>query len=155
MTPITRRRRRERPALAVALALCAAPALSQDGQYAVDLDALDYRQSPVSDLIEGARVYGSSREEGLYATHARVRSGAVVPPHTHPITLTTVVTSGTAFVGVGEVFDEAALVAYPAGSVFVTEAGVPHFIAAIDGDFSILDHGSGPSGTTVIEPPTD
>ena len=132
----------------------ALPRTERTGQFEIDLDGLEYRRSPVSGLIESAAVYGDRRTRGLYATHARVRAGAVVPPHVHPNTLTTVVTSGTAYVGVGERFDEAALVAYPEGSVFVTEAGVPHFIAAIDGDFSILDHGSGPSGTTLVDVPT-
>lgn len=123
-------------------------------QFAVALDDLQYGTSPISDLIESAVVYGDPAEPGLYTTHARVREGAVVPPHTHPNTLTTVVTSGTAYVGVGEAFDEATLVAYPEGSVFVTEADVPHFIAAPEGDFSILDHGAGPSGIAWI-PQTD
>ncbi|MEO1459794.1 MAG: cupin domain-containing protein, partial [Pseudomonadota bacterium] len=62
-----------------------------------------------------------------------------------------VVTSGTAFVGTGMVFDESKLVAYPVGSYFVTPAGTPHFIFAKDGDFSVLDHGYGPSGFQMLD----
>ena len=138
----------------IAMLIAAAPLAAQDepGQFAIDLGALEHRASPVSDLVGTAIVHGDPSAAGLYATHARVGAGAVAAPHTPPNALTTVVTSGTAFVGVGEAFDEAALVAYPEGSVFVTEAGVPHFIMARDGDFSILDHGSGPSGTTLVGP---
>ncbi len=125
--------------------------VAQEPTHAIDLDGLIYRKSAISALIETAVVYGDRSKEGLYTTHARVKAGAVVPPHTHPNTLTTVVTSGTAYVGTGEVFDESRLKAYPSGSFFITPAGSPHFIMAKDGDFSILDHGSGPSSTELID----
>lgn len=121
--------------------------------FPVDLDALEYRQSPLDPRIESAVVFGDRNAPDLYTTHARVKAGARVPPHVHPNTLTTWVTSGTAYVGTGETIDEDALVAYPAGTFFVTPAGSPHFIVALDGDFSILDHGSGPSGITMIKNP--
>lgn len=123
-----------------------------DGQHAIDLATLDYRESPLFPGVETAVVMGDRAAPGLYATHARVAAGARIPPHTHPNTLTTWVTGGTAYVGVGETFDEDALVAYPQGSFFVTPAGVPHFIAAVKGPFSVLDHGAGPSGFTPVEP---
>ena len=122
--------------------------------FPVDLDALEYRPSPLPG-IETAVVFGSRDESGLYTTHARVNAGARVPPHTHPNTLTTWVTSGTAYVGTGETIDESALQPYPAGTFFVTPAGSPHFIVALDGDFSILDHGLGPSGTTMLRNPSN
>ncbi|MEM8794277.1 MAG: cupin domain-containing protein [Pseudomonadota bacterium] len=141
------------------LILCAlamaTPAAAHDSHYIIDLDKADYRKPPVSDLVETATVYGDVKAAGLYATHARAKEGAIIPPHTHPNTLTTWVTSGTVYVGIGEVFDESALVGYPAGTFFVTEAGVPHFIVAKDGEFSVLDHGAGPGGFTLIEQPSE
>ena len=98
-------------------------------------------------------VRGGPSAPVLRAMHARVGAGAVVPPHTHPDTLTAVIASGTASVGVGEVFEESVLVVYPEGWVFVTEAGATHSIGATGGDLSILDHGSDPSGTALVEPP--
>ena len=123
---------------------------AQEANYIVDLDHLEYRKSAFYPGIEVAMVFGDRNTTGLYATHARVSAGSRLPPHTHPNPLTTWVTSGTAYVGTGTVFDESALKAYPAGTYFVTPAGVPHFIFAKDGDFSILDHGSGPSRTDLI-----
>lgn len=138
--------------MTIAALTLAIPAAAHDtGNFAIDLNELEYRSPPVSDLVETSVAYGDPTAPGLYATHARARQGAIIPPHTHPNTLTTWVTSGTVFVGVGEVFDEDALVAYPVGTYFVTEAGVPHFIMAKDGDFSVLDHGAGPGGFTLIE----
>ncbi|MEM7497181.1 MAG: cupin domain-containing protein [Pseudomonadota bacterium] len=137
---------------AVLLALgLATPLAAQDATRAIDIDALEHSPSLLFPGIKTAVVHGSPREAGLYTTHARVSAGATVPPHTHNIDLTTVVTSGTAYVGTGETFDESALVAYPTGSYFVTPAGSPHFIHALDGDFSILDHGVGPVQTDLID----
>ncbi len=135
---------------AIVMMFFAALLSAQHATHAIDLDALDYKPSLAFAGIETALVFGSPRKEGLYATHARVSAGATVPPHIHSIDLTTWVTSGTAYVGTGEIFDEGALVAYPAGTYFVTPAGSPHFIYALDGDFSILDHGTGPVQTELV-----
>lgn len=138
-------------AVIIAALLAASPAFAQDRTEAIDLGAADYNPSPAFEGVETARLYGDNREAGLYATHARLEAGATVAPHVHDVDITTVVTSGTAYVGTGEVYDETALVAYPEGSYFVTPAGSPHFIGAIDGAFSILDHGVGPVVTTLVE----
>ena len=126
-------------------------AVAQETDQAIDLDAAEYTPSPAYDGVETAILFGDPGAEGLYSTHAKVSEGVRIPPHTHDIPLTTVVTSGTAYVGIGETFDEAALVAYPAGTYFVTPAGAPHFIAAMEGDLSILDHGSGPVSTALVQ----
>lgn len=139
-----------RTALIVAAILAAAAAGAQDATQAVDLAKADYAPSPAYEGIETAVVFGDPAAEGLYATHARVSDGARVPSHVHNIPLTTFVTSGTAYVGIGETFEEADLVAYPEGTYFVTPAGAPHFILAADGDFSILDHGQGPVETELV-----
>ncbi|GFE63153.1 cupin domain-containing protein [Litoreibacter roseus] len=139
-----------KPVVMVAL-LAASSAFAQDRTEAIDLAAANHSASLFFRGVETARLVGDNREAGLYATHARLEAGATVAPHVHDVDITTVVTSGTAYVGTGEVYDEAALVAYPEGSYFVTPAGSPHFIGAIDGAFSILDHGVGPVVTTLVE----
>ena len=136
---------------AVLAALLTGAALAQEATHPIDLDALDYVTSPNVPGVETAVVFGDRDAMGLYATHARVSAGARVPPHTHPNPLTTVVTSGTAYVGTGTTFDETKLKAYPTGTFFVTPARSPHFIAAKDGPFSILDHGSGPTGFALVK----
>ncbi|MEM7566262.1 MAG: cupin domain-containing protein [Pseudomonadota bacterium] len=146
-------------ALPILLLIGASSALAHEhqgasGQHLIDLDALEYQTSGADDLIAVTVAWGDRQSDGeIYATHARAREDAYIPPHTHPNTLTTVVTSGTVYIGVGETFDADALVGYEAGSYFVTEAGVPHFITAVEGDFSVLDHGVGPGGIDFIEQP--
>ncbi len=137
--------------LATLAASLAGAALAQEAIHAIDLDALDYATNPNIPGVETAVVFGDRDATGLYTTHARVSAGARILPHTHPNPLTTVVTSGTAYVGTGTTFDEGRLKTYPTGSFFVTPAGSPHFIYAKDGAFSILDHGSGPTGFALVE----
>jgi quercetin dioxygenase-like cupin family protein len=133
------------------LAVMAGLAAAQEPTFPINLDGLKYNTNPLVPGVETAFVMGSPLQPGLYTTHARVSAGAKVPPHTHPNTLTTWVTSGTAYVGTGTKLDESALKAYPAGTFFVTPAGSPHFIVAKDGPFSILDHGVGPSAFNIIK----
>lgn len=141
-------------AAAFAAALFFGPASADDPPAAlksIDLDALDYRQSLVFEGVTLALVTGDPAKAGLYTTHATMAAGSRVAPHTHPDPRITVVTDGTMYVGVGEVFDPARLVAYPEGSVFVTPADVPHFMLAKDGATSVLDSGAGPSGVDFID----
>lgn len=148
LNPITRPRRIAAIVLMLGVVTFATDPHSETA--AIDLEAAEYRTSPLFPGVETAIVFGDRAAPGLYATHARVAAGAVIPPHTHPNTLTTWVTSGTAYVGTGTVIDMEALRPYPAGTFFVTPAGSPHFIVAKDGAFSILDHGAGPSGIEIL-----
>lgn len=146
MTPATRL-----AIVAVAMSL-AAPALADGGVEIrkVDPDGLD-RQGGAFAGVSAAFILGAFDAEGLFAASARMDPGAVFPPHAHPDTRLTIVTSGTMYLGEGERVDEAAMVAYPAGSVAVTPAGVMHFMVAGDGAATMLEIGSGPSGTTFAE----
>lgn len=137
-------------ATAAALGVAAVADERRAGIDAIDLAALDYRESPVFAGVALAEVLGDVSEPGLYATHAVMAADSRVGPHTHPDPRLTVVTDGVMYVGVGERFDEDALVAFPEGSVFVTHADAPHFMWAKDGAVSVLDFGAGPSGATLI-----
>lgn len=98
--------------------------------------------------VSNGFLLGSFGTEGLYAAQGVMQRGAVFPPHAHPDVRLTVVVSGTMYLGEGESFDESALVAYPEGTVAITPAGTLHFMAALDGEVSVLEIGSGPSGAT-------
>ncbi len=138
----------------LALGVLTVPSTAQEPTHAISIEDATYSKNPLFPGIETATLFGDRRTPGVYATHAKVSAGAMVPPHTHPNPLTTWVTSGTAYVGTGTAFDAAALKAYPTGTFFVTPAGSPHFIYAKDGAFSILDHGAGPSGFTLTSAQT-
>jgi quercetin dioxygenase-like cupin family protein len=81
----------------------------------------------------------------------KLAAGARIPPHTHPDPRSSTVLAGTIWVGFGETFDEAALVAVPAGAVYVAPAGVPHYVWAKDGEAIYQESGVGPTATTPVE----
>jgi hypothetical protein len=51
---------------------------------------------------------------------------------------------------VGKTFDEAALVAYPAGTFYVIPAGLPHYSAVLEGEVLFQEAGVGPSRHDLI-----
>lgn len=136
--------------LLIAGALALDPAPAQESRKTIErieLDRMTLEELAAFPGVSNAMLVGSFDQEGLYTSQALLRQGSTFPPHTHPDIRLTVVTSGTMYLGEGEVFDEAALVAYPAGSVAITPAGTPHFMAAPDGDMRALEIGSGPTAS--------
>lgn len=101
--------------------------------------------------VQGAWYLGAQDKPGAYLFRVRLAAGARIPPHTHPDERSTTVMSGTILVGFGETFDEARLVAVPAGSVYVAPAGVPHYIWARDGEATYQESGIGPSATNMLK----
>ncbi len=82
----------------------------------------------------------------------RIPDNYKVQPHFHPDERVITVMSGTFYMGYGEQFDESAMKALPAGSIWTEPAKQPHFALAKDGEVVIQVVGSnGPSGTTRIE----
>jgi len=101
--------------------------------------------------VQGAWMLGDRKSVTSYALRVRLEPGARIPPHTHPDTRYSTVLSGTLYVGFGEQFDEARLVAIPQGAVYEAPAGVPHFLFAKEGPVEYQEGGVGPTGTTPIK----
>jgi quercetin dioxygenase-like cupin family protein len=110
-------------------------------------DALRWASPPGNAAARGAWVIGAERERGPYLFRVALERGARIPPHVHPDARSTTVLSGTLYVGFGATIDEAALVAVPAGAVYLAPAGVPHWVTAKDGPVVYQEAGSGPTGT--------
>ena len=96
---------------------------------------------------------GRAQKTGVYAFQVRFEAGTKAAPHTHPDERYTLVLSGTWYVGFGEVFDEAKLVAVPAGAVYVAPARVPHFMWAKNGEVVIQESGTNPTATDFVQRP--
>ena len=151
-----------RPASFVTLAMLAGVGLTVAGGGAggqapapgiqsIELAKLNLKDNPVLPGISSTFIVGAFDKAGLYAAPGRMARGSKFPPHSHPDVRLTIVTSGTMFLGEGETFDEAKLVAYPVGTVAITPAGTPHYMMARDGDVTVLEIGAGPSGATFVE----
>ena len=97
--------------------------------------------------LQGAWVLGADQTPGAYLLRVKLAPGIKIPPHTHPDERNSTVLSGTIYVGFGEVFDEAKVVAIPAGGVYVAPANVPHYVWAKDGEAMYQESGVGPTAT--------
>ena len=100
-----------------------------------------------------ANLVGDEQKPGMYMYRVRFPANFKVQPHFHPDERLVTVMSGTLYMGYGEQFDESAMKALPAGSIWTEPAKQPHFVWAKDGEVVIQVVGSnGPSGVTRIEP---
>ena len=94
---------------------------------------------------------GAPDKPGVYAQRVKIPAGGKTAPHTHPDERFSVVLEGTIYVGFGEAFDEAKVVAIPTGGMYVAPAGVPHFIWARDGAATYQESGFGPTASNFIK----
>jgi hypothetical protein len=125
-----------------------APAEGLRGLTSEQIQWTQRRQSP--DVFY-AGIYGDPAKAGPYAFRVRAQAGHSLPPHTHPDERTVTVLSGIYWSGVGEVFDESRLEAFPAGSFYVIPAGVPHFSAVLSGEVVFQEAGVGPSSHDLVK----
>jgi uncharacterized RmlC-like cupin family protein len=76
-----------------------------------------------------AQLLGDSSKGGPWIDRVKIPSNSRVLAHTHPEDELVTVIEGVWYVGQGEKFDAAKLKPYPAGSLVVIPAGLPHFLA--------------------------
>lgn len=99
---------------------------------------------------------GAPNKPGTFTFRAKIPAGYKLPPHRHPDRRIVTVLQGTYYSGVGEVFDEAKLIAFPPGSYYTTEPNTPHFAFTRDGEVIIQEAGEGPSsGITYVNAADD
>lgn len=136
----------------IALTLCAGmaqAALAQTAPQPILPDALKW-PTAADGAAQSTYVVGAADRAGLYAQRVRMPAGAKIMPHTHPDERMSVVLEGTIYVGFGEKFDEAAVVAVPTGAVYVAPVGVPHYVWAKDGPALYQEHGMGPTAAKFL-----
>jgi quercetin dioxygenase-like cupin family protein len=113
-------------------------------------ESLEWYSPPGNPGIRATWVVGAEREPGLYALRVRLAAGAKIAPHTHPDTRYSTVLSGTLYVGFGTAVNESAIIAVPAGAVYVAPANQPHYLWARDGEVVYQESGDGPTGTVAV-----
>ena len=104
--------------------------------------------------IQTTTLKGDATKAGLYTMLLRVGPNTKIQPHSHPDDRVATVISGTWYFGYGRTFDEKALKELPTGSVYTEPPNVDHF-AMTKGDVVIQITGTGPSGTTYVDPKND
>ena len=136
----------------LALAVCGSPARTEPlAGTRLAVDEVKWEGDPSG--VRRAYLVGDEKKPGMYAYRVRFPANHKVQPHFHPDERVVTVLSGTLYVGFGEVFDESAMKALPAGSIWTEPVRQPHFVFAKDGEvvFQVVG-GNGPSGVTRIEP---
>jgi hypothetical protein len=136
--------------LALAAGLVASAGAQPGAPVVILPERLDWSGPPAIPALKGAWMVGAEGRPGPYLLRVRLAAGGRIPPHTHPDERHTTVLSGTLHVGFGETFDEAGVVAVPAGAVYVAPAGLQHYVWAKDGAAEYQEAGVGPTATDFI-----
>lgn len=92
-----------------------------------------FTPSYYTDGRERAQLLGDSSQGGAWVDRVKMPAGKRVLAHTHPQDEVITVIHGTWYLGEGMKFNNRNLKGYPAGSFIVVPAGVPHFVAAVEG----------------------
>jgi quercetin dioxygenase-like cupin family protein len=98
-----------------------------------------------------AQLFGDSSQGGAWVDRVKIPAGGRALAHTHPQDELVTVIEGTWYLGEGEKFDPAKLKGHRPGSFIIIPAGVPHFVAAKDGDVIVQLSGTGKFGTDYLE----
>lgn len=105
--------------------------------------------------IQTVTLKGDATKPGLYALLLRVGPNTRIEAHAHPDDRVATVVSGTWYFGYGGQFDEKALKELPAGSFYTEPPNVNHFAMTRGESVVIQISGTGPSGTTYVDPRND
>ena len=100
-------------------------------------------------------VTGDPSKPGLYTLLLRVGPNTKIEAHAHPDDRVATVISGTWYFGYGKQFNEGALKTLPPGSVYTEPPHADHFAMTRGEGVVIQITGTGPSGTTYVDPAND
>jgi len=118
-------------------------------------DELKWRPMEVPQGAEITALVGGRSESGPYVERVKFPPNFTHYPHAHPDNRTYTVISGTWYVGYGDKLDLAKLKALPAGSFHTEPANVTHFVVTKEAGAIVQITGTGPSGTTFVDPAHD
>lgn len=132
-------------------AVCASAQQPPGSPQVVKPEALAYAGPPQIPALGAAWAIGSEKGPGLYALRVKLKSGGIIPPHTHPDARITTVLSGSLLIGFSDTIDEKRAVIAVAGDSYLVPAGTPHFIAARGGAVEYQEMGSGGTSTEMLK----
>ena len=116
---------------------------------------LQWRPMEVPKGAEITALVGGRSKPGPYVERVKFPPNFTHHSHSHPDDRTYTVISGTWHVGYGDKLDPAKLKALPPGSFHTEPANMSHFIVTKDEGAVIQISGTGPSGTTFVDPAHD
>lgn len=104
---------------------------------------------------QSAVLLGEPGKPGSYVSRVKLPANFTIMPHTHPDARTYTVLSGTWYLGFGEKLDAEKAKAFPAGSVYILPANVPHFALSKGEEVIVQVNSVGPTGTDYPNPADD
>lgn len=114
-------------------------------------DKMAWKPNPRNPALEASGLIGDSTKAGPYVERVKFPPNNKVPPHTHPEDRTYTVISGTWYIGWGETYDEARMIALPPGSFYTEPANVVHFVESRGEPVVLQISGVGPSATKRLD----
>jgi hypothetical protein len=102
-----------------------------------------------------AVVVGHPSAPGPYVVRVKVPSGVKLMPHRHHEDRVYTVMSGVFYIGLGELFHENRLEAYPPGTVVILPGDTPHFHWAKSGEYVTQVTAIGPIRLDYVNPHDD
>lgn len=105
--------------------------------------------------IQTVALKGDPTKPGLYTILLRVGPNTKIQAHRHPDDRVATVVSGDWYFGYGLEFSDAALKWLPPGSFYTEPPGMDHFAMTKATGVVIQISGTGPSGTTYVDPRND
>ncbi len=132
------------------IAAAVMPSLAVADVSKLTLNEMSLNQTPIKG-VSSAMLSGAMDKSGVFGANAIMQDGSVFPPHSHPDARMSLVVEGTMYLGVGSSVDPDAEQIFEAGTIALTPAGVPHWMAARDGDVRIIEIGTGPTTTDWTE----
>jgi quercetin dioxygenase-like cupin family protein len=98
---------------------------------------------------------GNPKQAGLYTVFLKLPANTRIQAHSHPDDRVGIVVSGIWYFGYGDSFDESKLKVLPAGSFYTEPPNANHFAMTKDEPVTIYVTGTGPTGTSYVNPADD
>jgi quercetin dioxygenase-like cupin family protein len=128
----------------------------EDRFHAVLVEDLEWKVFPAyPPAVRLAVLVGDPSQPGPFTIRVKAPAGVKLMPHRHPEDRVYTVISGVFYIGLGETFDEARLMAFAPGSVIVLPGGQAHFHWARSGHYIAQVTAIGPLGFGYIDPADD
>jgi quercetin dioxygenase-like cupin family protein len=128
-------------------------AIAEPAFHAVRPDEIAWQEVRKMPPLFRAMIHGDQDRPGSFTFRVRAAAGHRLLPHTHPDERVITVLEGTYWSAVGDQWDATKLIAFPAGSLYVVPAGLPHYSAVLEGETLFQESGTGPSRNDMVPQP--
>lgn len=111
-----------------------------------------WQEIPGLEGVGYVKVFGDSKQPGVYVVRVRFPAWTMTMPHTHSQDRLVAVVKGTWYVGTDRVFDASRTTPIGAGGYMLHPANGVHFDGAGADEVIVQITGMGPVSTTFLEP---